>query len=75
MNVRLQPPHASLIGGDQRSSSGSLVKFTVMRRASSCVAERCDAAIRPESGEKRKCAGCAETTSMTLKRQMRKLLI
>jgi hypothetical protein len=37
VNVRLQPLHVSLIGGDRRSSSGSSAKFAVMRRASSCV--------------------------------------
>ena len=46
----------------RRSSSGSLANFSAMRRASSrvsrLVAERCDAAIRPESGEKRKRAVC-----------------
>ena len=53
-------PYSSppLTGGSPRSNSGSLAKFTVIRRASSrvnrLVAERCDAAIRPESGEKRK---------------------
>jgi hypothetical protein len=40
-----------------------LVKFAAIRRASSrvnrLVAERCDAAIYPKSGEKRKCAACA----------------
>jgi hypothetical protein len=45
-----------------RSSSGSLAKFTAIRRPSSrvnrLVAERCDAAICPKSGEKRKCGGC-----------------
>ena len=50
-------------GGDRRSSSGSLVKFAANRRASSRVSrfgrERCDAAICPESGEKRKCVACA----------------
>ena len=59
----LQPPHASLIGGGRRSSSGSLAKFAACaapRRASAdLVAKRCDAAICPESGEKRKCAACA----------------
>jgi hypothetical protein len=56
---RLQPPHASLIGGP-RSSSSSLAKFTATRRAAAdLVAERCDAAIRPESEEKRTCAACA----------------
>ena len=63
-NVRLRPCHASLIGGGPRSSSGSLATFTVIsapRRASTdLVAERCDAAICPKSGEKRKCAACAE---------------
>jgi hypothetical protein len=34
---RLQPSHASLIGGDRRSSSGSLAKFAAIRRASSRV--------------------------------------
>jgi hypothetical protein len=34
VNVRVQPRHASLIGGGPRSSSGSLAKFTAMRRAS-----------------------------------------
>ena len=32
---RLRPCHTSLIGGGPRSSSGSLVKFAAMRRASS----------------------------------------
>ena len=36
MNVRLRPCHASLVGGDRRSRSGSLAKFTA-RRASSRV--------------------------------------
>jgi len=35
--LRLQPRHASLIGGDRRSSSGSLAKFTANRRTSSRV--------------------------------------
>jgi hypothetical protein len=35
--VRLQPRHASLIGGAPGSSSGSLAKFAAMRRASSLL--------------------------------------
>jgi hypothetical protein len=35
--LRLQPPHASLIGGDRRSSPGNSAKFTANRRASSRV--------------------------------------
>ena len=49
MNVRLQPPHASLIGGDRRSSSGSLVKFTANRRASS----RCQPICSPSDATQR----------------------
>jgi len=46
----------------RRSSSGSLAMFTAMRRASSRVSRlvverRCDAAICPESAEKRREAG------------------
>src|SRR5580692_692982 len=46
---------------------GSLAKFAAMRHASSrvsrrLVAERCDVAICPESGEKRKCAACTLMT-------------
>jgi hypothetical protein len=37
VNVRLQPPHASLIGGDRRNRPSSLVKFAAMGRASSRV--------------------------------------
>jgi hypothetical protein len=37
VNLRLQPPHASLIGGDRRSSSGNSAKFTAICRASSRV--------------------------------------
>jgi hypothetical protein len=60
VNLRLRPCHASLIGGDRRNSPSSLAKFTAICRASAdLVAERCDAAIRPELGEKRKCAACA----------------
>ena len=63
MNLRLRPCHASLVGGDRHSSSGSLAKFAANRGASSrvnrLVAERCDAAICSEFGEKRKCAACA----------------
>jgi hypothetical protein len=51
----------------RRSNSGSSAKFTAMRRASSrvsrLVAERCDAAIRPESG------GEAEVRGLRLKRR------
>ncbi len=49
---RLRPCHASVIGGGQRNSPSSLAKFAVIRRASShvkrLVAERSDAAIRPD---------------------------
>jgi hypothetical protein len=34
-NVRLQPRHASLIGGGPRGSSGGSAKSTAIRRASS----------------------------------------
>src|SRR6202030_2810312 len=37
--LRLRPRHASLIGGDPRSSSGSLAKFAAIRRTSSLVSE------------------------------------
>jgi hypothetical protein len=59
--LRLQPRHASLIGGDRRSSSGGLAKSTAICRASSRVSrfgpERCDGAIYPNWAEKRKRAG------------------
>jgi len=59
----LRPCHASLIGGDRRSSSGSLAKFTVIRRASSRVSRYRRRAARrsdmSEIGGKRKCAACA----------------
>ena len=68
MNVRLRPCHASLVGGDRRSRSGSLAKFTA-RRASSrvnrLVAERSDAAICPESGRSGSARLAPETTLMT----------
>ena len=44
--LRLQPRHASLIGGDRRSSSGSLAKFTAIRRASSRVSRFSRRAVR-----------------------------
>jgi hypothetical protein len=44
--VRLQSRHASLIGGGPRSSSGSLAKFTVIRRASSRVSRFGRRAVR-----------------------------
>ena len=66
MNLRLRPCHASLIGGDRRSSSGNLAKFTANRRASSRVsrfgAERCDAAICPESERSGSARLALETT-------------
>ena len=61
--LRLRPRHASLIGGDPRSSSGSLAKFTVIRGASSRVSRFGRRAVRRSDmfglGEKRKCAACA----------------
>ena len=63
MNVRLQPPHASLIGGDRRNRPGSLVKFAAMGRASSRVSRFGRRATRRSDtsgiGEKRKCVACA----------------
>ena len=54
---------ASLIGGDRRSSSGSLAKVTANRRTSSrfsrLVAERNSTQRYVGVGEKRKCAGRA----------------
>ena len=58
-------PYSSppLIGGGPRSSSGSLAKFTVIRRASSRVSRFGRRAVRrsdmSEIGGKRKCAACA----------------
>jgi hypothetical protein len=71
--VRLQPRHASLIGGDRRSSFGNLAKFAVNRRASSRVSRFGRRAMRRSdtsgigaiSGSARL---ALETTSMTLKR-------
>ena len=51
VNVRLQPRHASLIGGGPRSSSGSLAMLAAIRRASSRVS-RCAAERRPGSSSK-----------------------
>jgi hypothetical protein len=51
VNLRLRPCHASLIGGDRRSNSGSLAKFAAMRRASSLVSSFA-AARRPGSSSK-----------------------
>jgi hypothetical protein len=44
--LRLRPCHALLIGGDRRSSSGNLAKFTAMRRASSRVSRFGRRAVR-----------------------------
>jgi hypothetical protein len=65
VNLRLRACHASLVGGDRRSSSGSLAKSTraTMRRAWSRVGRFGRRAIRRSNmsgiGEKRKCAACA----------------
>jgi len=46
VNLRLRPCRASLIGGDQRSNTGSLVKFAAIRRASSRVSRFGRRAVR-----------------------------
>jgi hypothetical protein len=51
VNVPLQPRHASLIGGEPGSSSGSLAMLAAMRRASSRVSKRA-ADLRPGSSSK-----------------------
>jgi hypothetical protein len=60
---RLQPRHASLIGATDAAAPAawrSSPPTAAPRRASAdLVAERCDAAIRPEVGEKQKRAACA----------------
>ena len=62
-----------------RSSSGSLAKFTAIRRASSrvsrLVAERCDAAICPDWGRSGSARLALETTLMTPNRPRRRLSI
>jgi hypothetical protein len=71
VNLRLRPCHASLIGGDRRSSSGSFAKFTVICRASSRVSRFGRRTVRRSNafgiGEKRKCAASLETTLMTVR--------
>ena len=67
VNVRLQPPHASLIGGDPRSSSGSLVKFTAIRRASSRVSRFGRRAVR--RSDMSGIGGEAEVRGLRLKRR------
>jgi hypothetical protein len=68
---RVQPRHASLIGGDRRSSSGSLVKFAAMRRASSRVSRFGRRAVRhsdmSESGRSGSARLALETTLMTVR--------
>ena len=44
--LRLQPRHASLIGGDRRSSSSNLARFTAICRASSRVSRFGRRAVR-----------------------------
>ena len=67
MNVRLRPPHALLIGGYRRRSSGNLVKFAAIRRASSRVSRfRRRATRRCDMSE---IGGEAEVRGLRLKRR------
>jgi hypothetical protein len=67
VNLRLRPSHASLIGGDRRSSSGSLVKFTDIRRASSRVSRFGRRATR--RSDMSEIGGEAEVRGLRLKRR------
>ena len=67
MNVRLQPRHASLIGGDQRSRSGNLVKFAVMGRTSSRVSRFGRRAVRRRDTSR--IGGKTEVCGLRLKRR------
>ena len=67
VNVWLQPPHASLIGGGRRSSSGSLAKATVIGRSSSRVSRFGRGAVR-RSGMSG-IGGEAEVRGLRLKRR------
>ena len=67
-HTRSEPPSATdlhrLTSAPEASQSSP--PCAVPRRASAdLVAERCDAAMCPELGEKRKCAACAQNTLMT----------
>jgi hypothetical protein len=64
--LRLQPPHASLIGGGRRSSSGSLAKFDAERRASSRVSRFGRRAVR--RSEMSEIGGEPEAYGLRLKR-------
>src|ERR1700730_11192274 len=65
--LQLRPRHASLIGGDPRSSSGSLAKFAAIRRASSLRQPICSPSDTTRNRGRRGSARLAlETTLMTL---------
>jgi len=65
--LRLQPCRASLVGGGARSSSGSLAKFTVIRRASSRISRFGRRAMR--RSDTSGIGGEAEVRGLRLKRR------